>query len=58
MEVVDVRERVKQNKELLRTNPNEYVRRLRAKAEGFVGQFREQLLEEADRIERERCRCY
>ena len=45
--------KAEENQRLLKENPREYVRRLRAKAEEFVGQFKIQLLEEAARIERE-----
>lgn len=55
MKYMDIKERVRQNQELLRNNPIEYVSRLRVKADEFVGEVREYFLNEADKIEREHC---
>ena len=54
MKPEEIKAKAQSNQELLRDNPKEYVRRLRAKAEEFTGPLRAQFLDAADKIERER----
>jgi len=48
---IDVKERVRQNQELLMKDPVEYLRRLREVANTFVGQMQSSFLTAADELE-------